>query len=241
MLQVSEHTDEASDALVWGVEAGEEGKAMTVLIDKRITGFEIKDKIEKLDENFKREEVLQGKTYKIRPGTSDHALYITINDIILNPGTEHESRRPFEVFVNSKNMEFFPWVVALTRIISAVFRKGGDCTFLVGELRSVFDPKGGYFKKGGRFMPSVVAEIGDVLEQHLQSIGLIKPTELDAGQKKLIKEKKAQYEASVKAAEEVTGNGYPSEAKVCARCGVKAVIRLDNCDTCLACSDSKCG
>jgi hypothetical protein len=85
---------------------------------------------------------------------------VTINDIVLNEGTEHESRRPFEVFINSKNMDHFQWIVALTRIMSAVFRKGGDVTFLVEEMKAVFDPRGGYFKAGGVYMPSIVAEIG---------------------------------------------------------------------------------
>ena len=102
-----------------------------------------------MHERLKRPDMLLGSTYKISTPLSEHALYVTINDIILNAGTEHELRRPFEIFINSKNMDHFQWIVALTRIVSAVFRKGGDVTFLVEELRSVFDPRGGYFKKGG--------------------------------------------------------------------------------------------
>jgi hypothetical protein len=94
--------------------------------------------------------------------------------MVLNAGTEYEERRPYEVFINSKNMDHFQWVLALTRVISAVFRKGGDACFLVDELKAVFDPKGGYFKKGGVFMPSLVAEIGYVIETHLKQIGMIK-------------------------------------------------------------------
>ena len=109
-----------------------------------------------MNEHIERPEFLLGTTYKIKPPIDDHAMYITINDIILNEGTDHETRRPYEVFINSKNMEHFQWVIALTRVISAVFRKGGDVTFLVEELRSVHDPSGGYFKKGGVFMPSLV-------------------------------------------------------------------------------------
>ena len=135
--------------------------------------------IEHMHEELQRPERLEGQTYKIKTPLSEHALYVTVNDLILNEGTEHELRRPFEVFINSKNMDHFQWIVALTRIVSAVFRKGGDCTFLVEELRSVFDPRGGYFKKGGRFMPSLVAEIGDVLEQHLRSIGMMEAEPLD--------------------------------------------------------------
>ena len=116
-----------------------------------------------MHEQLERPEQLAGSTYKIKTPLSDHALYVTINDIVLNPGTEHELRRPFEIFINSKNMEHFQWIVALTRIISAVFRKGGDVAFLVEELHSVFDPGGGYLKRGGRHVPSLVAEIGTVI------------------------------------------------------------------------------
>ena len=182
-----------------------------------------------------------GATYKIKTPLSEHALYVTINDVILNEGTEHELRRPFEVFINSKNMDHFQWIVALTRIISAVFRKGGDVTFLVEELKAVFDPRGGYFKKGGKFMPSLVAEIGDAIERHLKFIGLLQDEELSEQQKKLIADKRAQYEAKAGIQESAQESPYPPEARFCSKCNEKAVIRLDNCDTCLACSDSKCG
>ncbi len=105
------------------------------------------------------------------------------------------------MFINSKNMDHFQWIVALTRIISAVFRKGGDVTFLVEELRSVFDPRGGYFKKGGKYMPSLVAEIGDAIECHLRMIGMLKNDDLDEHQKALIEAKRAEYEGKSKSAE----------------------------------------
>jgi hypothetical protein len=101
-----------------------------------------------MHEQVKRPESLVGSTYKIKTPLSEHALYVTINDMVLNEGTSHEVRRPFEMFINSKNMDHYQWIVALTLIISAVFRKGGDVSFLVEELHSVFDPRGGYFKKG---------------------------------------------------------------------------------------------
>ena len=158
---------------------------MTLKIDKKIVRYSVvkpdepapapggaAPAVQQMHESVARPDVLPGATYKVKTPLSDHALYITINDIILNRGTPHETRRPFEIFINSKAMEHFQWIVALTRIISAVFRKGGDCTFLVEEMRSVFDPKGGYFKKGGKYMPSLVAEIGDVIESHMRSIGL---------------------------------------------------------------------
>jgi hypothetical protein len=150
-----------------------------------------------------RPEALVGATYKIKPPTSEHALYVTINDIVVDEGTPQEQQRPFEMLVNSKNMDHFQWVVALTRMISLVFRtastpegqKSIDLTKLVEELRSVFDPRGGYFKRGGKYAASIVAEIGDCIEQHLVYIGLLQKPELDEHQQKLIAEKRAQYEA----------------------------------------------
>jgi hypothetical protein len=127
-----------------------------------------------MHEKVERPEMLLGSTYKIKTPLSDHALYVTINDIVLNPDTPYEKRRPFEIFINSKNMDHFQWIVALTRIVSAVFRKGGDVTFLVEELRSVFDPQGGYFKRGGKYTPSLVAEIGDAIDAHMRMIGMIR-------------------------------------------------------------------
>jgi len=194
-----------------------------------------------MHEKVERPEVLLGSTYKIRTPLTEHALYVTINDIVLNPGTEHELRRPFEIFINSKNMDHFQWIVALTRIISAVFRKGGDVTFLVEELHSVFDPRGGYFKKGGKFMPSLVAELGDAIESHLRMIGLIKDEGLDEHQKKLIAEKRAQYEQKARDAEQASTGDFPDGAQLCKKCQTKAVIVMDGCLTCLNCGDSKCG
>jgi len=238
---------------------------MAVKIENKIVGYEVaKDVIEDdvagdraiaaakgelqedsnivhMHEKVERPEMLLGSTYKIKTPLSEHALYVTINDIILNAGTEHELRRPFEVFINSKNMDHFQWIVALTRISSAVFRKGGDVTFLVEELKAVFDPSGGYFKKGGKFMPSLVAEIGEAIESHMRMIGLLKDDGLDEHQKKLIAEKRAQYEGSVKQAEDNSPSDFPDGAQLCAKCSTKAVIKMDGCLTCLNCGDSKCG
>ena len=154
-----------------------------------------KAEVIQMHEQIERPEVLVGSTYKIKSPLFEHALYVTINDIVLNQGTEHESRRPFEIFINSKNMDHFQWIVALTRIMSAVFRKGGDVTFLVEEMKAVFDPRGGYFKGGGIYMPSIVAEIGAVVEEHLKMIGMIIDPELSPATTALIAEKRAAYEA----------------------------------------------
>ena len=201
------------------------------------------DNVIHMHEKLERPEMLLGSTYKVKTPLSEHALYVTINDVILNQGSEHELRRPFEIFINSKNMDHFQWIVALTRTISAVFRKGGDVTFLVEELRSVFDPRGGYFKKGGKYMPSLVAEIGDAIECHLRMIGLLKDDGLDEHQKKLIEEKKAQFDSTAKLAEEsgATDSEFPASAQLCGKCTTKAVIKMDGCMTCLNCGDSKCG
>lgn len=163
-----------------------------IKIDKKITSYavaEAQPTIQYLHEKVLRPEVLSGTTYKIKTPLSEHALYITINNIILNVNTPNEYIHPFEIFINSKAMEHFQWIVALTRIASAMFRKGGDVTFLIEELRSVFDPKGGYFKKG-KYMPSLVAEIGSVIEQHLTNLGLYVPdNSLALAAQEMLKEK----------------------------------------------------
>ena len=200
---------------------------------------EVESNIIQMHEKVSRPEELAGSTYKIKTPMSDHALYLTINDIILNQGTNHELRRPFEVFINSKNMDHFQWIVALTRVISAVFRKGGDCTFLVEELKAVFDPQGGYFKPGGRFMPSLVAEIGWAIEDHLQKIGMMTKAEIPAHQQKIMDEKRADFENAAAPVAEVSD--FPPTAELCKKCSVKATILMDGCMTCLNCGESKCG
>lgn len=203
-----------------------------------------------MHEGIARPERLIGETYKIKPPTEESAMYLTINDMVLGEGSE-AVRRPFEIFVNSKNMDHFQWIVALTRIISAVFRKGGDVAFLVEELRSVFDPRGGYFKKGGKYMPSLVAEIGDAIEAHLRSIGLY-DNSLDPHQQALIAEKRAIYEARLAASTEsakstlgALDSGSAFEpipgAQPCKKCNNVSAIVMDGCLTCLSCGDSKCG
>src|SRR5687768_3335285 len=147
----------------------------------------------RMHEKLERPEVLIGSTYKVKTPVSDHAMYVTINDIVLNEGTPHEQRRPFEIFINSKNLDHYQWIVALTRIMSAVFRKGGDVTFLVEEMKAVFDPRGGYWQPGGKFMPSIVAEIGYVVERHLQTIGLMQKPGMDDTQRLLIESKRKEW------------------------------------------------
>ena len=231
---------------------------MTVKITQRIKGFKVVDEtlerpavtpdsntgkvnVVEMDESLQRPETLVGMTYKIKSPLFEHALYVTVNDVVLNAGTPHEQRRPFEIFINSKNMDHFQWIVALTRIMSAVFRKGGDCTFLVEELKAVFDPRGGYLKKGGVYMPSIVAEIGGVLERHLIHIGMLEGHALDETQVKYLAEKRAAYEASQGTVTVEPGEGFPAGAQLCSKCNTQAVVQMDGCATCLNCGNSKCG
>ncbi|MCB5190767.1 NrdJb [Methylobacillus arboreus] len=236
---------------------------MAIKIDKKITGYNVvteEDRVKaeqavaekqaheqklaeivQLGEPLSRPDMLVGNTYKIKTPVTEHALYITINDVVMNEGTPQEHRRPFEIFINSKNMEHFQWIVALTRVMSATFRKGGDITFLVEELKSVFEPSGGYFKKGGKYIPSLVAEIGEVLEQHLYQIGMLKKSGPDEHQQKLINEKRTEYmEKHAKPSAETNAEGFPPGAQLCNKCQTKAAIVMDGCLTCLNCGDSKC-
>mgnify|MGYP001194808471 FL=1 len=224
---------------------------MVQKVNSKIVGYSIKKdaaveqeknpKKELMNEEIARPDELKGYTYKIKTPLSDHAMYITINNMVLNPGTEHEQEHPFEIFINSKNMEQFQWILALTRVISAVFRKGGDSAFLAEELKQVFDPQGGYFKKGGRFMPSLVAEIGEVLETHMKKIGLITTEALTEEHKTLIEEKRALMDSANSDQLEPQVAGYPPGSELCNKCNVKSKILMDGCMTCLNCGDSKCG
>ncbi len=223
--------------------------AMVKKIQGKIVGYKVVSKEEQsartaqvvhMHETVQRPEKLTGTTYKLKTPEhiSEHSLFITINDMVLNEGTEHEVRRPFEIFINSKSMEHYQWIVALTRIMSAVFRKGGDITFLVEELHSVFDPRGGYWNKG-KYVPSLIAEIGNVIEQHLVEIGLLKPNKPDEHQQAFIQQKQAELESEIPGEDEV--GSFPPNAVLCYKCHTKAVIQKDGCMTCLNCGDSKCG
>src|SRR6056300_1864136 len=221
---------------------------MAKKIEKKIVGYSVVDKnvkeqakaeVVQIGEPLERPDHIRGTTYKVKTPVTEHALYITINDVVMNEGTDQEYSRPFEIFINSKNMDHFQWIVGLTRVMSAVFRKGGDVTFLLEELQSVFDPNGGYYKKGGKYIPSLVAELGHVVETHLQNIGMLKNSEPDLHQKKLIDEKKNEY--LKKNQNTLDENGFPKDSQLCAKCHTKAAIMMDGCLTCLNCGESKCG
>jgi ribonucleoside-diphosphate reductase alpha chain len=168
-----------------------------------------------------RPEALPGSTYKVAWPLSEHALYVTINDIV-----QDGRLRPFEIFVNSKNMEHYAWTVALTRMISAVFRRGGDVSFVVEELKAVFDPRGGAWMEG-HYVPSILAALGEVVEQHMIEIGFIQPKTAPA---------------SVEANRQVVNlPGQTPGLRQCPKCGQAALIRIENCDQCTSCDYSKCG
>ncbi|MGB0920862.1 MAG: adenosylcobalamin-dependent ribonucleoside-diphosphate reductase [Alphaproteobacteria bacterium] len=181
---------------------------------------------------LERPGVIPGQTYKIKWPDSEHALYITINDIVTNG-----RRRPFEIFINSKNVEHFAWIVALTRMISAVFRRGGDVSFVVDELKEVFDPRGGQWMKG-RYVPSLLAAIGEVIERHMIDIGFIKtddaPLLNEADEKPLPKAIGAENDGGAMPDGIVGG-------KTCPSCAAPTLIKQEGCMNCLSCGYSKCG
>jgi len=172
-----------------------------------------------MSEPLDRPEELEGSTYKIKWPDSEHALYITINDLVVGG-----HRRPFEVFINSKNMEHFAWTVALTRMISAVFRRGGDVSFVVEELKAVFDPRGGAWMSG-KYIPSILAAIGGVIEQHLIATGFIEGEGMGL---------KTDPQANVVGLEKPRG-------KACSSCGQYDLRMVEGCMTCGSCGHSKCG
>ena len=173
-----------------------------------------------LSEPLDRPAALEGQTYKLKWPGSEHALYITVNDILI---AGH--RRPFEVFINSKNMEHYAWTVALTRMISAVFRRGGDISFVVEELKAVFDPRGGAWMEG-RYVPSILAAIGGVIERHLIAIGFIAGEGLGL---------KSDPQA------EIVAMGSAPKGSACPSCGSYALQMKEGCMTCNDCGHSKCG
>jgi ribonucleoside-diphosphate reductase alpha chain len=180
-----------------------------------------------------RPEELPGQTYKIKWPDSDHAIYITLNDIV-----QDGRRRPFEVFINSKNMEHYAWTVALTRMISAVFRRGGDVSFVVEELKAVFDPRGGQWMDG-RYVPSLLAAIGTVIERHMIDIGFMPTRERIGGTgaaDQAIPQAMAVGESNAAGGTGLSAHPF----RQCPKCGEAALIRQENCDVCTACGYSTC-
>ena len=202
-------------------------------IDQKIVSYNVvkKDEVKEVTapvitpEKIKRPEVLSGYTYKLSTPLSEHSLYITINDRVVDG-----QRIPFEIFINSKDLKFFQWVVALTRVMSAVFRKGGEINFLIEELKSVFEPSGGAFVRG-RYVPSLVAQIGEVIEQHLIEIGL--HTKDDS-----LKEAAVSMMESKKQSKELKASDGKTQ---CPKCSQYEVKNDGGCESCLECGWSRCG
>ena len=197
-------------------------------------------KLETMHEKIYRPLKLVGSTYKIKPpgqpGGVDHALYITINDYVLNEGTDHEQLVPYEIFLNSKAMESFQWILLATRSLSAMFRRGGDYMFLIDEMCEIFDPHGGYFRQG-KYRKSVVSDLGDILKEHLKNNGVIKEIEHSPHVKEILASKRAEFEERHGKS---NSDGYPPQATLCAKCNTVATVMMDGCMTCLCCGFSKC-
>ena len=197
------------------------GSVLSVSEDSnKVSELDKKADVVYIGEPLARPESLEGSTYKIKWPDTEHAIYITINDIVLN-----ERRRPFEVFINSKNMEHFAWTVGLTRMISAVFRRGGDVSFVVEEMKAVFDPRGGAWIRG-KYVPSILAAIGGVIEQHMISIGFLEAEGMGL---------KGDPQSVV------TEISHMSSKISCSSCGSFNVRKIEGCDTCASCGYSKCG
>ena len=247
---------------------------MTHKITQPIVGYkvltEVKDTelivpvLESVHEELKRPAKLHGTTYKIKPMGHDSALYLTVNNITMNIDTEHEQAYPYEIFLNSKQMQSYQWISTVTRLVSAIFRKGGNITFIVDELEQIFDPNGGYWgkepgSKKGKYYNSVIAELGAVLRQHMIYLGLIKGVKNIAEEQK---DKKTQKESTVstrtstrqKPVNPTTSNtkntntsnpdgipGFVKTGKDCPDCGHEDMQIRDGCYTCLECGYSKCG
>lgn len=173
---------------------------------------------------LERPRIVEGRTYKISPAVTDSAMYITINDVINEDG----SRRPVEMFINTKHVAHQQWITALTRMVSAIFRKPGPYLFVADELEQIYDPQGGYFE-GGKMMPSVVAHVAATLREHFIWIGALEAPALSSVQKEVIADK-----VEVAKAQGVI-------PKVCMKCHEAAVLMLDGCMTCTSYEDSKCG
>ena len=194
---------------------------------------------------LERAAVLEGATYKLRWPGSDHALYITINDIERDGhagGVPSARRRPFEVFINTKNLEHYAWTVALTRMISAIFRRGGDVTFVVEELKAIFDPQGGQWM-GGRYVPSLIAAIGEVIEGHMVRIGFLPGSAARDARRDAATEPVALSGSGVAPPLAEVGAGRQTIAggRICPRCSSRSLHRREGCWVCDTCGYSRCG
>ncbi len=206
--------------------------AVPLKIEKKIVGWTVNKTTDEEGNTHEVREavtlerplVVEGRTYKINPAVTDSAMYITINDVILDDGT----RRPVEMFINTKHVAHQQWITALTRMVSAIFRKPGPYLFIADELEQIFDPQGGYFADS-KMMPSVVAHVAAKLREHFIWIGAMEAPALSAVQKEVIADKLRKAEAA------------GVDMQQCPKCFENALIMMDGCLTCTSCGDSKCG
>lgn len=203
---------------------------MTISISQKIKSIElVKDEKpvkEIIKEMVSRPKELDGKTYKLKSPLTENAIYITINHIVID-----QKKYPFEIFINTKSLENQQWIITLTRLISAIFRQHttfhNDITFMIRELKSVFDPSGGYISKN-RKIPSLVAEIGDVIEKHLIGLGTITDITLD------------RYMTVEEIENKIKSVAATHHYKECPECGNFSMISVDGCGVCTVCGYSKC-
>lgn len=222
-------------------------KIVSVAIKKDTDEVEVPN-LEYVHEDLKRPFKLKGTTYRIKPPQESSGLYLTVNNIILNEGTDNEQEYPYEVFVNAREMDSYQWIVAMTRSASAIFRKGGNVTFLVREYEAVKEPSGGYMGKDhfcnkpkGKFYDSVVAEIGYILRHHMEELGLMKPQfpPVEIVQAEPMDDKDIDESIDSDESNDIPP-GYYKMDKKCPECGGQHFAMKDNCPTCL-CGFSKCG
>jgi hypothetical protein len=203
---------------------------------------DIEVKIIEVPEHYikiERPKQLDGTTYKIKSPLTKSAIYVTIN----NKEDKHGNMRPFEIFLYSKDSTHYEWSTALTRMLSAVFRRGGDFTYILEELECIITPGSvGYIARGGKHIPSLVAEISMfALRPHFVSLGMVEDQEKkDPNLQEYLTKKNEEY-IKTSGDKEDAHTGYPKGAVICPKCNTKAMIPMDNCMTCLSCGDSKCG
>ncbi|MBL4692732.1 MAG: adenosylcobalamin-dependent ribonucleoside-diphosphate reductase [Magnetovibrio sp.] len=198
-----------------------------------VSKAEIGSTVHQMFQPLERPESLKGHTYKLNWPESEHALYVTLNDYLDDNGRE----RPFEIFINSKNMEHYAWTVALCRMISAVFRRGGDVSFVVEELKNVFDPRGGHWV-GGKYVPSLLAALGEVIERHMKATGFLKGGEV---QHRDTEPQARVVNLDIAPNEGEKSHTHDARMRFCPKCNQPALITQEGCDTCLDCGYSKCG
>jgi ribonucleoside-diphosphate reductase alpha chain len=169
-------------------------------------------------EVMERPRILQGRTYKLKwPQTGDN-WYITIT---------HRGGVPFEVFITTKVAAHAEWVQALSILLTAVLRRGGDVKFLITELQGIHSASGGqYITEQRKFRHSQVAAIGGVIEEEFRVLGMFGTTE---------PEPEVQ-----KAVPPGVTFGQIGEPGCCPECGARPLVHQEGCEKCQICSYTRC-